>query len=213
MLAGHPGLFAPPELELLSFDTLAERRAAFTGRDAFWLEGLIRAVMEARGSPPTRPRAVVAGWEAEGLSTLDVYGRLQDLPGRPPAGRQDPLLRPRPERPAARRGGVRGAPATCTWSAIRAAMIRSFEEAQLDQIFFRRDHPFSRRQLAELIWTASHRNILELAGRACPAERRLQVRFEDLVADPAGCCAGSARAWASTSIPPWSAPTASRAGA
>src|SRR3954466_6093857 len=26
MLAGHPGLFAPPELELLSFNTLAERR-------------------------------------------------------------------------------------------------------------------------------------------------------------------------------------------
>ncbi|HEX9943146.1 MAG TPA: amino acid adenylation domain-containing protein, partial [Thermoanaerobaculia bacterium] len=37
MLGGHPGLFAPPELELLSFDTLAERKAAFPGRDSFWL--------------------------------------------------------------------------------------------------------------------------------------------------------------------------------
>ena len=49
MLGGHPRLFAPPELELLSFNTLAERRAAFSGRDSFWLEGVIRAVMEIRG--------------------------------------------------------------------------------------------------------------------------------------------------------------------
>src|SRR6185295_2041789 len=35
MLAGHPRLFAPPELELLSFNTLSERRAAFTGKDSF----------------------------------------------------------------------------------------------------------------------------------------------------------------------------------
>ena len=34
MLGGHPRLFSPPELELLSFNTLRERRAAFTGRDA-----------------------------------------------------------------------------------------------------------------------------------------------------------------------------------
>ena len=39
MLGGNPRLFAPPELELLNFDTLAERRDAFPGRDAFRLEG------------------------------------------------------------------------------------------------------------------------------------------------------------------------------
>ncbi|HLE84125.1 MAG TPA: amino acid adenylation domain-containing protein, partial [Thermoanaerobaculia bacterium] len=49
MLAGHPDLFAPPELELLPYATLAERREAFRGRDRFRLEGLTRAVMEARG--------------------------------------------------------------------------------------------------------------------------------------------------------------------
>ena len=39
-------------------------------------------------------------------------------------------------------------------------MIHSFEEAKLDQIFFRQPHPFGRRELAELIWLVSHRNIL-----------------------------------------------------
>jgi amino acid adenylation domain-containing protein len=43
MLGGSPALFAPPELELLSFDTLAERREAFPGRNSFWLEGVTRA--------------------------------------------------------------------------------------------------------------------------------------------------------------------------
>ena len=35
MLGGHPLLFAPPELELLSFNTLSERREAFADRLVF----------------------------------------------------------------------------------------------------------------------------------------------------------------------------------
>src|SRR4029079_18765547 len=67
-------------------------------------------------------------------------------------------------------------------------MIPSFEEAKLDQIFFRREHPFSRRQLAELIWLASHRNVVEFLD-GVPPERQRSVRFEDLVRDPAGMLA------------------------
>ena len=43
LLGGHPRLFAPPELELLNFASLAARREAFPGRDGFRLEGAIRA--------------------------------------------------------------------------------------------------------------------------------------------------------------------------
>ncbi|MGH7929984.1 MAG: sulfotransferase, partial [Candidatus Binatia bacterium] len=49
MLAGHARLFAPQELELLSFDTLQDRKATFSGRNSFWLEGTIRALMEIKG--------------------------------------------------------------------------------------------------------------------------------------------------------------------
>src|SRR5262249_31795750 len=46
MLGGHPQLFAPPELQLLNFNTLAERKAVLsTERDRFWLDGTIRALM------------------------------------------------------------------------------------------------------------------------------------------------------------------------
>ena len=49
MLAGHSRLFAAPELQLLNFDTLAQRRAALVGRYSPWREGTIRAVMELEG--------------------------------------------------------------------------------------------------------------------------------------------------------------------
>jgi thioesterase domain-containing protein len=63
------------------------------------------------------------------------------------------------------------------------AAIHSFEEARLDQVFFRHPHPFTRRELAELIWAVSHQNIVEFLT-AVPAERQHWVRFEDLVRDP-----------------------------
>src|SRR6476659_1976175 len=62
-------------------------------------------------------------------------------------------------------------------------MIRSFEEAKLDQIFFRYSHPFSRRELAEMIWTISHQNILEFL-QDLPVGREHQLKFEDLVRRP-----------------------------
>ncbi len=188
MLGGHPGLFSPPELELLSFNTVAERKAAFPGRDSFWLEGVIRAVMEARGCGPEEAKALVniAEQEAErgGWSTQRFYGWLQSqLDGRllvdkTPSYALDPAIL---ERAEASFEGARYI------HLIRHpyGMIRSFEEAKLDQLFFRQPHRFARRALAELIWLASHRNISEfLAG--IPTERQHWVRFEDLVRDPEG---------------------------
>src|SRR5262249_14312972 len=69
------------------------------------------------------------------------------------------------------------------------ATNRSFEEAKMEQIVFRRPHPFSRRQLAELVWTISHRNILDFFSRV-PPERWRTVRFEELVREPERVLAG-----------------------
>ncbi len=65
------------------------------------------------------------------------------------------------------------------------AMIRSFEEAHTDQVFFRYAHNFTTRQLAELIWTVSHQNILNFL-QGIPAARQHRVTYETLVADPQG---------------------------
>ena len=62
-------------------------------------------------------------------------------------------------------------------------MIRSFEEARIDQIFFPEAHPFERRELAEALWNIAHRNILELLA-PIPPERQLAIHFEELLGDP-----------------------------
>ncbi|HEX8556986.1 MAG TPA: amino acid adenylation domain-containing protein [Pyrinomonadaceae bacterium] len=182
MLAGHPRLFAPPELELLSFDTLAERRAAFSGGDSFWLEGLVRAVMELKGCDAAAATRLTEEWEARGLTTKECYGLLQGWLGdrrlvdKTPSYALDPSALEKAE------ADFEGA---LYIHLIRHpfGMIRSFEEARLEQIFFRREHPFTRRELAELIWLVSHQNILRFLERT-PPERRLGVRFERLLAEP-----------------------------
>ncbi|HEX6864210.1 MAG TPA: condensation domain-containing protein, partial [Thermoanaerobaculia bacterium] len=188
MLGTHPRLFAPPELELLSFGTLAERRDAFSGRDAFWREGVLRAVMEALGCGVEEAERIVADREERGFTTLRFYRELQEWIGdrilvdKTPSYALDPEVLRRAEE------GFDGA---LYLHLVRhpRAVVRSFEEAKLDQVFFRRDHPFSRRRLAELIWTVSQQNILDfLAG--VPEERRRTVHFEDLVRDPERVLAG-----------------------
>jgi amino acid adenylation domain-containing protein len=182
MLAGHPQLFAPPELELLSFETLADRRAAFAGRNGFWLEGVVRALMEIQGCDADAAEALVAAMEAEGATTQRLYRRLQEwiaprlLIDKTPSYALDPEVLARAERAfeGARYIHLLRHP---------LAMIRSFEEARLDQVFFRFPHPFSRRQLAELIWSASQANILDFLAGVEP-ERQFQLRFEELVERP-----------------------------
>jgi thioesterase domain-containing protein len=182
MLAGHPLLFAPPELELLSFETLAERRAAFAGRNGFWLEGAVRAVMEIHRCDAARAEELLAAMEGENATSQELYRRMQEwvaprlLVDKTPSYALDPEVLARAERlfDGARYIHLLRHP---------LAMIRSFEEARLDQVFFRFPHGFSRRQLAELIWAASEESILAfLAG--VPPERQLALRFEDLVARP-----------------------------
>ena len=184
MLGGNPGLFAPPELELLSFNTLAERRQAFQGRDAFMLEGLLRAVMEIRGCGPDEAREVVERGDREGWSTRRMYREMQawlgdrTLVDKTPTYALDPHVLQRAEE-------AFEAPFYIHLIRHPYGMIHSFEEAKLDQIFFRHAHPFTRRELGELFWLVSHRNIVDFLG-TLPAERQHWVRFEDLVRDPEG---------------------------
>jgi amino acid adenylation domain-containing protein len=182
MLAGHPRLFAPPELELLHFATLRERRDTFTGRDAFRLEGLPRAVMEARGCDAAEAQALVTAWEDEGMSTRELYRRLQESIGGRLLVDKTPTYGWDPE---ALREAEAAFDRPLYIHLLRHpyGMIRSFEEARVDQVFFPADQPFARRELAEAVWVLAERNILEHLGTV-PADRRLDVRFEDLVRDP-----------------------------
>ncbi|HEY0169900.1 MAG TPA: alpha/beta fold hydrolase, partial [Pyrinomonadaceae bacterium] len=182
MLAGHPQLFAPPELELLSFETLRERRAAFSGADSFWLEGLVRAVKELRGCDAAEARSAVEDLEARGLTTKECYRLMQGWLGERRLVDKTPSYAFDPSALAKAEEDFDGA---LYVHLVRHpfGMIRSFEEARMEQIFFRREHPFTRRELAELLWLVGHQNVLGFLERV-PRERQRRVRFEELVAAP-----------------------------
>ncbi|MDT5268372.1 MAG: hypothetical protein QOH49_558 [Acidobacteriota bacterium] len=182
MLAGHPSLFAPPELELLSFNTLAERREALSGKYSFWLEGTIRALMEIKGCGMEEARQLMEQCEERGLSVSQFYRLMQEWIGgrmlvdKTPSYALDTEVLRRAE-------ACFDAPLYVHLLRHPYGMIRSFEEARLEQVFFRYRHSFSRRELAELIWLVSQQNISEfLAG--VPEGRQHQLRFEELVSRP-----------------------------
>ncbi|HEX5716633.1 MAG TPA: condensation domain-containing protein, partial [Thermoanaerobaculia bacterium] len=175
-------LFAPPELELLPYRTLAERRAAFPGADAFRLEGVPRALMQVRGCGPDEAKAAVEELAAHGTTTAGFYRLLQDEIG-------DRLLVDKTPSYTFHAGVLRRAerifdrPLYVHLIRHPHGMIQSFEEAKLDHIFLRGMHPFARRELAELLWVIGHQNAMEVL-REVPAERQIWIRFEDLVREP-----------------------------
>ena len=180
MLQGHSRLFAPPELELLAFATLKERREAYSGRDAFAREGLLRAVMEIRGCGAEEAEAVVAGHEAAGTSTRRFYGLLQEWIGgrmlvdKTPSYALDPATLGRAE-------ALFREPLYIHLVRHPRAVIRSYVEARMDRVYH--DFPFPPGEQAELVWLLSQRNIGEhLAG--IPRHRWLRLSFEDLLASP-----------------------------
>ncbi len=179
MLAGHPGLFAPPELELLGFETLGERRRVFSGRDRFSAEGLLRAVMELRACGAEEAAALVAEAEDRDEPVSDFYRRLQEWSG----GRMlvDKTPRYALDLPTLRRAeSWFEEPLYVHLVRHPAGTIHSYLEARMHEAY---RFPLAPRRQAELIWRRSHENILEhLAG--VPAGRQLRLAFEDLVRDP-----------------------------
>jgi amino acid adenylation domain-containing protein len=182
MLGGHPQFFSPPELELLAFNTLAERKQAFSGAFSFWLEGALRAIMEIKGCGAEQAASIMRGFEERDLSTKEFYRLMQEWIGdrtlvdKTPSYALHTSILQRAEVDFENALYIHMLRHPC-------GMIRSFEEAKLDQIFFRHAHPFSRRELAEMIWTISHQNILEFL-RDVPIDRQYQLKFEDLVSRP-----------------------------
>ena len=183
MLAGNPKLFSPPELDLLSFNTLAERKETFNKPGLeIWLEATIRTLMELKHCSFEEAKAVMDEFERQNLPIKSFYDQLQTWMGDRILVDKTPTY---PFDPNVLERGEEYFDNTYYIHLIRHpyAMIYSFIEAKLDQNFFRYTHPFSRRELAELIWIVSNQNILSFFEKI-PAERKFQIRFEDLLANP-----------------------------
>ncbi|MBQ4878622.1 amino acid adenylation domain-containing protein [Pseudoalteromonas luteoviolacea] len=181
ILAGHTELFAPPELELLNFATVAEREAAFSGRFSLYKEGVLQAIMELTGCSANEADDIMARLSADQASSVDLFAQLQTWSGRTlvdksPGYAYDTQTLLNIEQ---------------SFSEVQyihlvrhpAGMVSSFVEAKLDQVMHLKPHQYNARELSELLWCASHRNIEQFLA-TIPASRHTRVLFEQLVADP-----------------------------
>lgn len=182
LLGGHPTIFSPPELELLRFRTLKTRTSGFSQATAFYLEGLVRALMELRGWSADEALGWVKRAEERGTRTEDVFRELQRfcdgklLVDKTPSYALEKETLERIENSF-------DSPLYIHLYRHPCGMINSFKKTHLDQIFFRHEHGVSPSQLAELIWTISHQNILNhLSG--IPKSRQVCISFEQLVRNP-----------------------------
>jgi amino acid adenylation domain-containing protein len=180
MLAGHPQLFPGSELNLLEFDTLGERRATFEGAKSHFLDGAIRLAMEVYGETADEATARLGRAEASNLAVGELYGELQRaiaprlLLDKSPAYGLNPAALQRAEQ-------LFDQPLYVHLSRDPRAMIRSFADHHMDQVYFNHDG-FTPRQAGELVWTLTHSNVLAfLAGIR---GRHVRVRYEDLVTVP-----------------------------
>ncbi|MBM4075215.1 MAG: AMP-binding protein, partial [Planctomycetes bacterium] len=183
MLAGHSRLFVPPELALLMFSTMAERRRVFSGPQAFRRESVIHALMAATECEFVAADRLLTEWELRGDSISAFYRMLQDHIG--------PRLLVDKTPSYSLSGHVLNR-AESTFENPRyihlvrhpGAAIESYDKARMaESSLVRRPESLSPQQFAECLWLISHRNILEHLSRV-PGDRQLRVCYEDLVRDP-----------------------------
>jgi amino acid adenylation domain-containing protein len=182
MLAGHSRLFAAPELQLLNFDTLPQRRASLAGVHAPWREGTIRAVMELERCDADSATELMESHERAGSTAKAFFGWLQERAGDRTVVDKSPTYALDVD---ALRNAEHGFDAARYIHLVRDphTMSRSFASYHMDQILPLSEQPYGGRALGELVWTISHRNILAFT-EAVPEERVLRLHFEDLIADP-----------------------------
>lgn len=188
MLAGHPELFACNELQLFHFETLQERNKAYSGRFSLWSEGLIRAVMQLRSLDADQAKLLLLQLADQGMTTSGMvhtlYGWLNSLPG---AGFRN-IVDKSPSYaldPAALEKALADFPNARFIHLVRHpySMVRSFEKYHIDQVLYLRDNDYSSRQLGELVWLHSHRNVLNFLKKV-PADRQFRMSYEELVKNP-----------------------------
>ncbi len=183
MLAGHPDLFAPPELYLLMFDTLTDRRLRLSHGQTGRREGVLQAVMTARGCSFEEADSMMCGLESAGQSTGDFYQLLQSwtaprvLIDKTPSYAGDLRTLQRAER-------LFDQPLYVHLARHPQGMIRSYLDARMDEAgLTARPESLTPTQFAESLWLISQQNIAEHL-RSIPPRRQLFVRFEDLVQQP-----------------------------
>ncbi|MBX2862096.1 MAG: sulfotransferase [Leptolyngbyaceae cyanobacterium MAG.088] len=185
LLAGHSRLFAPPELHLLTYPTLAKRKAALNGQfTSHLLQGAIRSVMQLKQCSAESAQQFVEAAENRDLSTQQFYSLLQGwMP-------EEQMLVDKTPTYAMHLNILNRAEANFD-RPLYIHLIRhpygmaySYERSKLERIApMTHQGQFSSRELAEMTWTLSHKNILSFLDQI-PEERYHSLHFENLVQHP-----------------------------
>jgi acyl transferase domain-containing protein/pimeloyl-ACP methyl ester carboxylesterase/aryl carrier-like protein len=186
MLAGHPGLFSPPELHLLPFLTMGERSRHLKSTNLG--EGLQRALMALLNLDADESRTTIEAWVDQNLPIHEVYATLQDR------ARPRLLVDKSPSYAASCEIMAR---AELLFEGAKYihlvrhpyAVIESFVRMRMEKLLGAETlNPYF---VAEEVWTAANRNILD-ALHATTIGRCHRVYYEELVHNPkavlGGCC-------------------------
>jgi phthiocerol/phenolphthiocerol synthesis type-I polyketide synthase E len=195
MLAGHPRLFCPPEVNLLFFESMREwRQNIGFGSEMEWTTGGLQwALMELEKLDSPAGAALVDRLVADDASAQDVYRRLQEksaprlLVDKTPTYAMDVETLERAERMFEGNKYIYlyRHPLPVMESILRMRFDRLFAAGLFG------DADVDPYVVAETVWALSNRNLLNFfdgIGR----ERCHWVRYEDLVADPTKVMTGVA---------------------
>lgn len=178
MLAGNPGLFSPPELNLLCFKNIGELRNK-DSQYSFLSAGLERALMEIFGVEVQKAKDMLEDFSNRNISVQECYALLQGSLGSRLLVDKSPLYSA--SLPVLRRAETLfDRPYYIHLMRHPHAMISSFMDVKMNLLF---DVAFSGRELAEFFWLTGHKNILELL-KDIPANRQFHLKFEDMVRSP-----------------------------
>ena len=182
MLAGHPGLFACNELQLLHFETLAEREAAYQGKFALWAEGLVRAVMELNHCEAEDAKLLLHNFAKHGMTTREMFEQLQEWVGDRLIVDKSPSYALDAE---ALEKALSDFPNARFIHLVRHpySMVKSFEKYHMDQVLYLHPHDFSAQQLGELVWLESQ-TTTTIFLKNVPKNQQFRMVYEDLVQNP-----------------------------
>jgi pimeloyl-ACP methyl ester carboxylesterase/acyl carrier protein len=178
MLAGHPQLFSPPELHLLPFDDMGQRRELLA--NSYLGEGLTRALMESCDMDAAQAGEQLAAWAQQRLPVDQVYRELVRAVAPRLLIDKSPTYTSRPEI-LQRAETWFDQPKYVFLVRHPLAVIESLVRMRMDKLLGQSvDDPYG---WAEQVWRNANRNVRDFL-QTVPDERCLVLRYETLVTSP-----------------------------
>lgn len=184
MLAGHTKLFAPPELDLMGFNALSDRKQFYSGLNQSLSEGPIHALMQLENCSVDEAFALFEKFQEKNLNISEFYAELQNRLGNRILVDKTPGYSINID--------VLNKCEQLFDDALYIhllrhpyGMINSYEHARLDLLSgsLKKELNLSSRNIAELIYTISNQNINKFL-ETIPTHRKFVLKYEDLVNEP-----------------------------